>query len=224
VVLRHFRSPSRSQISAKAERRAAAQHEAAGGAADLTRRFGNFGLAAAAYNAGPTRLADWLAGDGDLPVETRVYVSQVTGRAVEDWAANGAGAMIADSTGQDAPSCQLLAGSMTTVAPSGGLAKLAPWGVQLAGSFSKASALASFAYAQRSYSAVLGGIQPIVIGKRLLSRGTHPYYRVRVAEPTRRAADLLCGKIMRAGGACVVLANVPAGGNGTDRGQRTQAQ
>ena len=177
--------------------------------AELAQRFGNFGLAAAAYNAGPARVAGWLAGRTDLPAETRDYVSKITGRAVEDWAADGTGATLADNTAQDAQSCLQLASAIRIVEPAteAGVTKLAPWGVQLAGSFSKASALAAFARAQHSYSAVLGDIQPIVIGTRLLSRGTHLYYRVRAAEPTRSAADRLCGKIMRAGGACAVLAN-----------------
>ena len=35
--------------------------------ADLRRRFGNLGVAAAAYNAGPARVASWLRGEGELP-------------------------------------------------------------------------------------------------------------------------------------------------------------
>ena len=38
--------------------------------ADLKQRFGNLGLAAAAYNAGPARVANWLVGHGNLPAET----------------------------------------------------------------------------------------------------------------------------------------------------------
>jgi hypothetical protein len=52
---------------------------------DLRKQFGNLGLAAAAYNAGPRRIADWLAKRGDLPGETRNYVIRVTGKAAEDW-------------------------------------------------------------------------------------------------------------------------------------------
>ena len=53
--------------------------------ADLKRQFGNLGLAAAAYNGGPTRVANWLAGSGGLPAETRAYVYAVTGRPPEEW-------------------------------------------------------------------------------------------------------------------------------------------
>jgi hypothetical protein len=53
---------------------------------ELTRRFGNFGLAAAAYNGGPERVKKWLAGRGRLPKETRDYVLRITGRKAEYWA------------------------------------------------------------------------------------------------------------------------------------------
>ncbi len=53
--------------------------------AELAKRFGNLGLAAAAYNAGPNALADWLAGKGVLPLETQDYVLAITGHAVEEW-------------------------------------------------------------------------------------------------------------------------------------------
>ena len=41
---------------------------------ELRDQFGNLGLAAAAYNAGPKRVQDWLAGSGYMPQETRNYV------------------------------------------------------------------------------------------------------------------------------------------------------
>lgn len=48
-------------------------------------RFGNLGLAAAAYNAGPGRIQNWLARRGPLPEETRNYVRIITGNAAETW-------------------------------------------------------------------------------------------------------------------------------------------
>src|SRR5437762_6718611 len=45
----------------------------------LKRQFGNWGLAAAAYNSGPKRVTDWLARRTELPRETRGYVSTITG-------------------------------------------------------------------------------------------------------------------------------------------------
>jgi Transglycosylase SLT domain len=51
----------------------------------LADRFGNIGLAAAAYNAGPKRVADWLQQRAGLPKETRDYVNLITGKPVEAW-------------------------------------------------------------------------------------------------------------------------------------------
>jgi hypothetical protein len=56
---------------------------------NLLEQFGNkLGLAAAAYNAGPRRVQDWLAKRGKLPQETRDYVQRITGRNAEEWKAN----------------------------------------------------------------------------------------------------------------------------------------
>jgi hypothetical protein len=52
---------------------------------NLHQQFGNLGLAAAAYNAGPRRVLDWMAKRGPLPRETRNYVMRITGRPAEDW-------------------------------------------------------------------------------------------------------------------------------------------
>jgi hypothetical protein len=57
---------------------------------DLKKQFGNLGLAAAAYNAGPQCVKNWLAGVGYLPRETWAYVYAITGRSAKDWAPPGA--------------------------------------------------------------------------------------------------------------------------------------
>lgn len=57
--------------------------------AELRDQFGNLGLAAAAYNAGPQRVRDFIAGLRDLPMETRNYVLVITGRSVESWSKPG---------------------------------------------------------------------------------------------------------------------------------------
>lgn len=57
--------------------------------ADLRRRLGNEGLAAAAYNAGEGRVRAWLAGRSGLPLETQNYVRAITGRPAHEWAPVG---------------------------------------------------------------------------------------------------------------------------------------
>lgn len=53
---------------------------------ELKDHFGNLGLAAAAYNAGPDRIRRWLAGETQLPQETINYVRVITGHDAADWA------------------------------------------------------------------------------------------------------------------------------------------
>ncbi len=55
-------------------------------------QFGNLGLAAAAYNAGPKRVEDWLAKRKLLPQETEAYVRIITGRSAQEWTSAEAGA------------------------------------------------------------------------------------------------------------------------------------
>ncbi|GJE27363.1 lytic transglycosylase domain-containing protein [Methylobacterium organophilum] len=81
----------------------------------------------------------------------------------------------------------------------------APWGVQLAGNFSKSLALASFSRARSLYASVIGEARPMIIGTRLRFRGTRTFYRVRLPAETRKAADALCARIRGVGGACIVL-------------------
>jgi len=52
---------------------------------ELRDQFGNLGFAAAAYNAGPRRVSEWLERRGRLPRETLSYVLNITGRSVEQW-------------------------------------------------------------------------------------------------------------------------------------------
>jgi Transglycosylase SLT domain/SPOR domain len=176
--------------------------------ADHRTRFGNLGLAAAAYNGGPARVANWLEGRGELAAETRSYVIIITGRPAEDWAEEAkakSGVDVPDAT----TSCLQVTASLRVrrgpQAPEIALAPFAPWGVQLAGNFSKALALASFARARQSYAKVLPDLRPMVIGTRMRSRGLRTYYRVRLPAQTRQAADTLCNRIRSVGGACAVL-------------------
>ncbi|KQQ25395.1 hypothetical protein ASF53_22210 [Methylobacterium sp. Leaf123] len=52
---------------------------------DLRSRYGNWALAAAAYNAGPGRVDAWLSGRLDLPKETVDYVANITGVNTPAW-------------------------------------------------------------------------------------------------------------------------------------------
>ncbi len=136
---------------------------------DLWGQFGNLGLAAAAYNAGPRRVREWLDGDGNMPGETRNYVSAVTGVTVDDWAAErkkttektedkkveakripGCGELMAMLKKSPTPFMENLTKRVVQ-------ALSLPWGVQLAAGFSRETAMASYARALRRFGGVLFG-------------------------------------------------------------------
>jgi hypothetical protein len=179
--------------------------------AELRQRYGNIGVAAAAYNAGEARVSNWLHGQGGLPSETRGYVRFVTGRSPEEWIGSGSSSVAGEAVTIEtaAPqSCLVVTAELRRSggAPAAVAAEIwAPWGVQLAGNFSKPLALAAFDRARARYATVIGNERPMIIGRLLRSRGTRPFYQVRLPAPSRAVAEQLCGRIQAAGGACVAL-------------------
>jgi hypothetical protein len=184
---------------------------------ELRAQFGNLGLAAAAYNAGPRRVQDWLAGKGGMPAETRNYVFAITGSSIDDWAGAGSSARPVDRA--PASGCRELM-ALLRRAPNPFVAQLEhhvklsaarAWGVQLAAGFDRDRALAMYSRAMKRLGAVIGDQDPSLLGSVWRSRGTRTFYQVRIGADTRVAADDLCGRIRRAGGACLVLRNMSRG-------------
>ena len=182
---------------------------------DLADRFGNLGLAAAAYNAGEKRLSDWRAGVGGLPYETRNYVVSITGRTAEDWNAPGA---TYDPPERGLPPDERPPGSCLGVAALLGKrgaemavvanypkADWAPWGVQVAGNFSLNRAMASYTALQSRHAEILGALPPMVVRGFNRSRGSAPVFQLRVPAQSREEAGDICGRLRKAGAACVVL-------------------
>jgi hypothetical protein len=170
---------------------------------ELRLRFGNLGLAAAAYNGGPTAVAHWLLKKGSLPFETEDYVLAVTGHTADEWRSDKPPA---EPTPENSSSCLSLVATLRVTAPSSVVSGwFAPWGVQIAASFSKGSALRAFARSRHEYSSVIGDMQPFVLGSVLRSRGWRPFYRVRLPAQTGGEARKLCARIQAVGGACAVL-------------------
>jgi hypothetical protein len=98
----------------------------------------------------------------------------------------------------------LLKGPGTELAPEIETAR-APWGVQVAGGFSKALAINAYASLKARYPSLIAGRAPMIIGGRMPGRGTHAFYRVRVPVETRAEGEKFCAKLKAAGGSCVVL-------------------
>lgn len=181
--------------------------------ADLAAVFGNFGLAAAAYNAGEERVRGWLAGKRTLPSETRAYVRFITGRIAEDWTATevdlpprlkAKGAVVQDSCRRLAP---LVVHAVEESAPLTASSRWRPWGAHVYTAFSKSKALAKFARLKRAHGSVLGNSEPFVFPKRNRSRGRRPLYMVQIGAGSRSEAAKTCAALQRDGGACIVKKN-----------------
>jgi hypothetical protein len=179
---------------------------------ELRRQFGNLGLAAAAYNAGPRRVQDWLAHTGPMPQETRNYVMAITGTPVDDWATASKNSKPSDRANT---SCRELMALLkrapnpfvTQLEQRVTLAATKLWGVQLAAGFDRDKALAMYGRAMKGLRPVIGDQDPSILSSLMRTRGLHAFYQVRIGADTRPAADDLCNRIRRAGGACFVLRN-----------------
>jgi cell division septation protein DedD len=180
---------------------------------ELRDQFGNLGLAAAAYNAGPHRVQQWLAGTAAMPQETRNYVVAITGSTVDAWATAGKAGKMPDRA--PTSSCRELM-ALLRRAPNPFVTQLEQhvklsaaklWGVQLAAGFDRNKALAMYARAMKRLATVIGDQDPSLLSSVVRSRGTRAFYQVRIGADTRPAANDLCNRIRRAGGACFVLRN-----------------
>lgn len=180
---------------------------------DLNELFGNFGLAAAAYNAGEERVQGWLAGKRTLPGETRAYVRFITGLLAEDWKEEGAelpealrveGDVVQESCKKLAP---LVVRAFPGDSPLTASARWRPWGVQVSTAFSKSKALAKYSRLKRAHARILGETEPYVFPKRNRSRGRRPLYMVQVGASSRGEAQKVCAALRRDGGACIVRKN-----------------
>jgi Transglycosylase SLT domain len=172
---------------------------------DLYREFGNLGLAAAAYNAGPRRVRDWLGGRRSLPAETRAYVPLVTGRSAEEWA-GGQKELLEMPAANRVPCGQAVTifGKPTSPA-SVKTETVKPWGVEVCGGPTQAKALARYRELQLKYPTILAGREPhVVIRDHIGEMGAA---RVRAVAENRADAAKLCAELRAAGSYCDVLRN-----------------
>src|SRR6516164_6308149 len=170
---------------------------------ELRAQFGNLGLAAAAYNAGPQRVQDWLSGKRTLPSETLAYVRSVTGHSAEEWKRPDARTWQV-SIASDTPcvGTTKLAAKPAPAAPSTPSAAWAVWAVQLIGDRLESNALSRYAQLRKKHQAILGGREPLVV--RTTMGNAAIWHRISIVGDTREAAETLCSRLRAAGGSCHV--------------------
>lgn len=172
---------------------------------ELRAQFGNLGLAAAAYNAGPQRVNDWLAGKRSLPSETQSYVRIITGRHATEWRKPEANVwkttIVGDTPCTDAMSVTAKPTSPASIAQS---KSVASWAVLLIGDRSEINVLAAYSRLSKKHGSVLGAYQPVVVQTTMGVNATAIWHRVRIEADTRAAAESLCSRLRAAGGSCLV--------------------
>ena len=175
----------------------------------LRDRFGNLGLAAAAYNGGENGLARFIAGTGYLAGETLDYVQTITGAPVTDWLAGTTrpSDFALDPTKPFADACVAMAAANATSTFTPPTAIIEPWGIQLAQFFSAATARRAFARLQAQFSVAIGDEALMLVAKRNANFGPALRFTAEIGRETRGAAADLCAKLQHAGGACLVVKN-----------------
>jgi hypothetical protein len=171
----------------------------------LRAQFGNLGLAAAAYNAGPQRVQDWLAKKRPLPSETQAYVRTVTGRPATEWTRPEANIWKVTIPG-DTP-CVETAKLAAKPASATAIVQhrlVAAWAVQLVGDRSEINARANYDRLRKKHEAILGAYQPVVVRTTLGVSTAVIWHRVHIEANSREAAETLCSRLRAAGGNCLV--------------------
>ncbi|MEC9245697.1 MAG: lytic transglycosylase domain-containing protein [Pseudomonadota bacterium] len=175
--------------------------------AELKRKFGNLGLAAAAYNAGEARVSRWLEKGGFLPLETENYVMAILGAPADTFSDRKPTASIEplhpektfDAACRDLPVSARAVMAMTSVHTQ-------PWGVQVAGHFRRDVAIRLWQMVLRRHATLLKDHEPVITRVRS-SRGWRGIYAVRIGADSRPDAVQVCQRFRRGGLPCVVLRN-----------------
>lgn len=176
---------------------------------ELTRRYGNQGLAAVAYNGGEGRANGLVARTGGLARETVNYVRIITGLPAETWRdyppETHSYALQPDLPFRRA--CHELGRNRRLSAFPEPEPTMSPWGVQMAFGTTRDRALAQYRDRRRRCTAQTRGEDPELIWQKARSSPRGGYFMVRLGRPNRDSAWKLCRTIKAAGCLCAVYRN-----------------
>lgn len=173
---------------------------------DLYNSLGNWGLAAAAYNSGPTRLSKWIKSGGFLPLETEDYVLSITGKPIDYFLTAKEltdTALDENLTFQLAcerlPILKFRAVSMAQLHPY-------PWAVQVAGNFRRSAVTAQWNRLRKQNPKLFEGHE-VFVSRVRSPLGRKGIYVARIGVHNRQNAEQLCTKIRIGGGSCIIRKN-----------------
>ncbi len=175
--------------------------------AEMKTGFGNLGLAAAAYNAGESRVSRWLSSGGFLPMETESYVFDIMGEPADKFSDSAYAGTVEplDAKTSFAVACRKLPVIMSRTVAMASI-NVKPWGVQVAGNFRRGAAINQWLRVRSRFPALLSGHDPVVSRVRT-PIGRRGIYAVRIGVDDRTAANAICQKLQSIGGACIVVRN-----------------
>jgi Transglycosylase SLT domain len=189
---------------------------------ELLNQFGNLGLAAAAYNAGPARVSPWLTSHRPLPSETRNYVALVTGWTADEWVSSSPPEK-ADTTIPRGVPCTRLANLI--LAPKQERERIAAymprWGIHIAAHLSENMAWTVYRERVKRFASLIGDREPIVLHKAIPGMGSAERYIITIADDDRASLDKICRKLIASDVSCDVMRNPTFVGN--ERHSREQA-
>ncbi|MDE1991344.1 MAG: lytic transglycosylase domain-containing protein [Rhizobiaceae bacterium] len=176
---------------------------------ELRNRFGNLGLATAAYNAGENGLSNFLV-SGSLPYETRSYVIAITAHTVEQWKNNPpqTAAPELDKGKPFVDACMALANTRRLKQVALQQERpWAPWGAQLAEHLQLETVRSLFSENVSKLPSPLNEEKPLIVRQRNADFGFRIRYAARIGRDTRAEADAVCTLVRKQGGACLVFKN-----------------
>lgn len=171
-------------------------------------KFGNLGLAAAAYLSGEEEIASWLGG-GKVPAGASGFVEAVTERPLETWRADTTDLAVDVDAGLPLhETCVALArSSPAPVLTAVQGASWKPWGVLIAQHFSAKVAVSQFDRAAERFRGVLGDEVLLLLTVQNRNFGAKLRHSAMIGRDTREEAEALCNALRNAGGNCVVVHN-----------------
>jgi hypothetical protein len=178
----------------------------AGYLAELRGRFGNIGLAAAAWDTGEEKVAKWLEKGGFLPIRTEDYLLAILGELPIVYRRPDTEVSVKPlQEGRPfGESCRAIPELGDTILLND--ADRPAWGAQIAGHFNRATALKQWELLKDRHPALLAGLRPAVFSARS-HLGRTRVYVVQIAAENQAEAKAFCDRMHADGGACVVTRN-----------------
>lgn len=173
---------------------------------EMSRRYGNHGLAAVGYNGGERRAEGLIAKTGGLARETIDYVKIITGLPAETWrdAPPKDHDFRLDGDTPFQPACHALARHRRLTAYPEPKPLVPDWGVQVAFGVSEKAARQKYTAATRTCRATLKGEDPFFLWVKSRASPRGGYVMARIGRNSRDAAWKLCTRLKAQGCTCAV--------------------